>query len=98
MPGSTAATPYETRRAIGCTPFFSAHALSATIMAAAPLLSPGEFPAVIVPSLRNAGFSLASVSMVVSGPVVLVLLEHDRPLPCLGTSTATISASNLPAA
>src|SRR5213080_3304815 len=60
-------------------------------MAAAPLLSPGAFPAVIVPSLRNAGLSLASTSSVVSGRFASSRSKVSGPLSPL-TSTPTISA------
>jgi NADPH:quinone reductase-like Zn-dependent oxidoreductase len=47
IPGSTAATPYETRRAAGPRPRRSAKSSSARITAAARLLRPGALPAVI---------------------------------------------------
>jgi hypothetical protein len=78
-------------------PFCSAQRRSAMIIAAAPLLSPGAFPAVIVPSLRKAGFSLPRLSSVVSGRLCSSLAKLSGPLRPL-ISTATISASNLPAA
>src|SRR5262245_59956196 len=80
IPGSTAATPCATSRASGLRPRFSANARSATIIAAAPLFKPGALPAVIVPSLRNAGFSLASVSIVVSGRLASSLSKRTVPL------------------
>jgi integrase len=54
MPGSTVATPYDTRRATGERPLFSAQLASDTIMAAAAEFSPGALPAVIVPGLTAA--------------------------------------------
>ena len=65
-------------------------------MAAAPLLSPGALPAVIVPSLRNAGLSLASTSRVVSGRFASSVSKTCGPLRPL-TSTPTISAAKRPA-
>jgi len=66
-------------------------------MAAAPLLRPGALPAVIVPSLRKAGSSLARLSAVVSGRLCSSLANSSSPLRVL-IRTGTISASNLPAA
>ena len=80
MPGSTAAMPYETRRAVVARPRLSAHASSASTIAAAASFSPGALPAVMVPFGRKAGLSRASVSSVVSGPIVLVLVELCRSL------------------
>ena len=91
MPGSTAPMPYETRRAVGARPFFSAHPASDTTTAAAPLLSPGELPAVIVPSLRKAGFSLARLSRVVSGRLCSSLEKVSGPfLPLIVTGTISL--------
>ena len=56
----------------------SAQVRSATIMAAAPVLRPGALPAVIVPSLRNAGLSLERLSSVVSGRLCSSLSNFDR--------------------
>jgi hypothetical protein len=57
----------------------------------------GALPAVIVPSARKAGFSIASAVSVVSGRLrssVSNMVGHFRPV----SSTAIISCSNLPAA
>lgn len=59
----------------GVRPRCSAHAASATISAAAPLLSPGALPAVIVPPLLKAGLSRANDSSVVFRAIVLVRLD-----------------------
>ena len=95
MPGSTAPIPYATRRPMGSRPFCSANNRSATIIAAAPLLRPGALPAVIVPSLRKAGFSLASTSKVVSGRLASSVSNISGPFRPL-TSTPTISAAKRP--
>ena len=85
-----------TSRAIGSTDLASAKARSATIIAAAPLFRPGALPAVIVPSSRNAGRSLASTSNVVSGRGASSATNASIPfLPRI--STAMISSLNLPA-
>src|SRR5437762_4517586 len=97
MPGSTAATPYATRRAMGCRRLRSANSRSATTIAAAPLLRPGALPAVIVPSLRNAGFSLVSTSSVVSGRFASSVAKVSGPLRPL-ISTPTICVAKRPAA
>ena len=65
--------------------------------AAAPLLTPGALPAVIVPSLRNAGFSAASASSVVLGRLCSSVSKMVAPLRP-GTSIGTISPLNFPAA
>jgi len=79
MPGSTAAMPYETRR-----PAARGHAsrpcLIASTNPAAPLFTPGAFPAVIVPPSRKAGFSLAQCLEGCARTVVLVCLERRRTL------------------
>ena len=67
------AAPPESR------PRASAHAASASTIAAAPLFKPGALPAVIVPSLRKAGFSAASVSSVVSGRLCSSLSNASAP-------------------
>ena len=78
-------------------PFFSAHPASETIIAAAALLSPGALPAVIVPSLRKAGRSLARLSIVVSGRLCSSFSKSPG-LFRSQSSTGTISSANLPAA
>ena len=70
---------------------------SATIIAEAPLFKPGALPAVIVPSLRKAGRSLARLSIVVSGLLLSSLSKTFTPL-WPRTSTGVISSLNLPAA
>ena len=77
-------------------PSSSALALLITTTAAAPSEICEEDPAVIVPSLVNAGRSLASVSVVVSARMPSSLPKTTgSPLRC-GISTGTISASNRP--
>ena len=85
------------RRAIGFRPFFSDQARSATIIADAAVLRPGALPAVIVPSLRNAGFNLESVSMVVSGRLCSSFSKFVGPFR-EAISIAAISVANFPAA
>ena len=65
--------------------------------AAAPELSPGALPAVMLPSLRKAGRSLARESAVVSGRLCSSFRKVTGPFR-LGTCTGVISASNNPAA
>ena len=77
-------------------PAASAKPRSATIIAAAPLLRPGALPAVMVPSGRKAGLSLARVSSVVSGRLCLVLGEDLRALAALDLDRRRSRASNLP--
>ena len=62
MSGSTANVPRPAIRAIGSRPAFFAPASLATSTADAPSLSGEALPAVTVPSLTNAGLSLASFS------------------------------------
>ena len=80
-------------RARGMQPVL-AHRLAseARIKAPAPSLTPEALPAVTVPSGRTIGFSLASVSSVVSARGCSSVVDHDRPAACPpGTSTGTIS-------
>ena len=65
--GSTPATALPTNVPSGSTPSSRAFSSDATTSAAAPSLSPDELPAVTVPPGRNAGFSVASFSALVSG-------------------------------
>ncbi len=67
MSFGTPATAYETRRAKGTCPAFTAFAASASTKKAAPSFRPDELPAVTDPPLLNAGFSLPRDSIVVSG-------------------------------
>ena len=84
-------------RAIGVSPWARAKASEVTTSALAPSFKPGALPAVTVPpSLRNAGFSLASVSAVVSRRGDFIGLHVVGP-PFPGTCTGRISALNLPA-
>ena len=82
---------------MGVRPFFSAQSALETIIAAAPLFRPGALPAVMVPSLRKAGRSLARLVERRVGAIVLVLLK-DPGLFRSQSSTGTISSVNLPAA
>jgi hypothetical protein len=77
MPGSTAAIPYETSRALAARPRLSAQVSSASTIAAAASFSPGAFPAVMAPFGRNAGFNRASASSVVSGRLPSSLLGRN---------------------
>jgi acetyl-CoA acetyltransferase family protein len=65
--GSTPATEEPTNAASGWAPSSRAQSSLAITSAAAPSLMPDELPAVTVPSARNAGFSAASFSALVSG-------------------------------
>ena len=65
--GSTPATALPTNAPSGSMPSSRAFSSDAITSAAAPSLMPDELPAVTVPPLRNAGFSAASFSSVVSG-------------------------------
>ena len=97
MPGSTAAMPYETRRAVGTRPRLSAHVPSASTMAAAASFSPGALPAVMVPFGRNAGLSRARS---IDGPPTSIISTASASVtPFLPeTSTATICDLKLPSA
>ena len=79
----TPATAYDTRRAIGLWPAAAATAASASTKKAAPSLMPEALPAVTEPSFLNAGFILASVSIVVLGLHMLVGVEGHLALPRL---------------
>ncbi len=70
--GSTPATAEATNAPSGSTPSSRAFSSLAMTSAAAPSLIPLAFPAVTVPSERNAGLSLASASVVRLGPRMLV--------------------------
>ena len=65
--GSTPATALPRKVPSGSTPRSRAFSSDAITSAAAPSLIPDAFPAVTVPPARNAGFSVASFSSVVSG-------------------------------
>ena len=65
--GSTPATALATNAPSGSTPSSRAFSSLATTSAAAPSLIPLALPAVTVPPSRNAGFSAASFSALVSG-------------------------------
>ena len=65
--GSTPAAALATNAPSGSAPSSRARSSDAITSAAAPSLTPLAFPAVTVPSSRNAGFSAASFSAVVSG-------------------------------
>jgi hypothetical protein len=84
-------------RAIGLRPnsraFFSVPMTSA----AAPSLMPEELPAVTVPSFAKAGFNALSFSAVVPARGYSSRLTLTEAPFVWGTSTATISRSNLPA-
>ena len=97
--GSTPATAVETMRAIGVNPCALAPSSEQTNNAAAPSLSPDELPAVTepLPSVRNAGFSLASPSAVESARMnSSVVTCLGSPFFC-GIATGTISSPNRPA-
>ncbi len=66
MRGATPTVAVATTRARGVRPCCLAAASDATISMAAPSLTPEALPAVIVPSGRTTGFSLARLSMVVA--------------------------------
>ena len=65
--GSTPATALPTNVPSGSAPSSCALSSDAITSAAAPSFSPDELPAVTVPFVRNAGFSVASFSALVVG-------------------------------
>ncbi len=81
--GSTPATAAETNAPKGSAPSSRARSSLAITSAAAPSLRPLEFPAVTLPSFRNAGLSAASFCAVVSGRGC-----SSRSRPSAGTSWA----------
>src|SRR5438445_439610 len=94
--GSTPAAADETMRAIGGSP--SSFTFKSLIIrrAAAPSLTPLEFPAVTVPPSRNAGGSFARASRDVSGRGCSSRVTRATPPFFWGTGTGTISSENLP--
>ncbi len=93
--GSTPATPHETRRPIGWTPFRSAHAALARTAAAAPSPMPLALPAVTSPSFLKYGRSAASASRVVSGRMCSSVSKSASPLR-VRIGTGATSASKRP--
>ena len=76
MRGGTPATAPPRMRARGVRPLRLAASSEAMISAAAPSLTPDALPAVTVPSLRTIGFSLASVSRLVSARMLVLVDDH----------------------
>ena len=81
--GSTPAVAKAAMRASGVSPRFAASAAVISTSAAAPSLMPEALPAVTVPSLVNAGRSLAIVSSAGVVADVLVVAHHRVALAAL---------------
>ncbi len=85
-------------RAIGGWPNARAASPLRTDSAAAPSLMPLEVAAVTVPSLRKAGFSLASASVVTPARGCSSIVNRVVPPLPSGTATGTNSSAKTPAA
>ena len=98
MRGARPAVAMPSTRARFFKPKRSAAAAEASKIAQAPSLTPEALPAVTLPSGRTTPFSLASISMVVSGRgCSSVSTIFGSPFFCAST-TGTISWANTPAA